>query len=104
MTAGLTVPVLASAAKPDADAELIALCDQFLMVRTEFVLLLDHDEWASDFGPNHARYQHLDAEEGRLNDLISGSPFPTDAAGLAALARVALTWLTRDLEGNARMH
>jgi hypothetical protein len=44
MTAGLTVPVLASAAKPDADAELIALCDQFLMVRTELVLLLDHDE------------------------------------------------------------
>jgi hypothetical protein len=88
--AGLTAPAIAGA-KSRQDAELIDLYDQFVSVITELHLLMEHDEWASDFGPNKARYKELTAEEDRLGDLIEECPLPTTPAGCAALARVALT-------------
>ncbi|WP_158927060.1 hypothetical protein [Acidisphaera sp. S103] len=100
MAAGLTVPALASAAKPDADAKLIALYDQFVSLQTEWFLLQDHDEHAPDFGPNHARYEQVCDEQNRAADLIDKCGSPTTLAGCAAMARAALTWATINVEGN----
>jgi hypothetical protein len=86
--------------KPDADAELIALCDQFVAVQTEWFLIMDHDEHVSDFGPNNARYEQLEGEKGRLSALIEECESPATPAGIAAVARAALTWVTLDPEGN----
>jgi hypothetical protein len=73
LTAGLTVPVLASAAKPDADAELINAYDRLVEVETELWLLPLHDEYAPDFGPNHTRYRQLLDEQDRLIDLLASA-------------------------------
>jgi hypothetical protein len=108
--AGLTVPVLASASLTEgvastdtlgADAELIALCDQFLTNETELWLLTDHDDYAADFGPNRTHYDRLDAERIRLKKLVDECHRPVSAAGTVAIARVALTWVERDTEGAA---
>jgi hypothetical protein len=95
-------PALASAALPNPDAELIALCDRFVSLQTEWHLLMEHDEWVSDFGPNNARYEHLDDEKSRLSEMIENHESPTTPAGCAALARAALTSVTLDHEGNIR--
>jgi hypothetical protein len=81
------------------DAELIALCDQFLSIETEMFLLMDHDEQAPDFGPNHARYEELGNEKDRLIEMIEEFQSPTTPAGCAAVARAALTWVTLSIEG-----
>jgi hypothetical protein len=99
--AGLTVPAIASTT-PDPDAELIALCDRFVSLQTEWHLLMEHDEWVSDFGPNNARYEHLDDEKSRLSEMIEDHESPTTPAGCAALARAALTSVVLDHEGNIR--
>jgi hypothetical protein len=101
LTAGLTVPVLASAAKPDADAELINAYDRLVEVETELWLLPLHDEYAPDFGPNHTRYRQLLDEQDRLIDLAGECQSAVNAAGMVALARAAMTWTARDHEGNA---
>jgi hypothetical protein len=95
-------PTLASAALPNPDAELIALCDRFVSLQTEWHLLMEHDKWVSDFGPNNARYEHLDDEKSRLSEMIEEHQSPTTPAGCAALARAALTSVTLDHEGNIR--
>ena len=100
IVAGITAPTMARASVPGPDAELIALCDQFLSIQTEWFLLQDHDGWATDFGPNHARYEHLDNEQDRLLALIDKGQSPTTPAGCAAMARVALTLAILDTEGN----
>jgi hypothetical protein len=109
--AGLTVPALASASPTEgvastdtlgADAELIALCNQLLVNETELWLLTDHDEYASDFGPNCARYEQLADERNRLTELIDECEHPVGAAGHIAMARVALAWVERDHENNVR--
>jgi len=66
----MTVPPLAVAATPGADTELIDLCDRLVSVETERCLLLDHDDYAPDFGPNLARYEYLNRECDRLVDLL----------------------------------
>jgi hypothetical protein len=74
---------------------------QLVAIETELWLLPEHDDYAPDFGPNHARYQQLGAEQKRLMGLISECQPPTDAAGIAAMARVAMTWTERDSDGLA---
>src|SRR5580692_4637702 len=98
MAAGLTVPALASAAKPDA--ELIALCNRMVAIETELCLLSEHDEYAPDFGPNHARHGEILDEREKLMELIGDSPAPTGPAGIAAMARAALTWVERNSDGD----
>jgi hypothetical protein len=98
--AGVAMPTLASAALSNRDAELIALCNQFVSIQTEWYLLLDHDEWVSNFGPNYARYEHLDAEKSRLSEMIEEHESPTTPSGCAAVARAALTWVALDSKGN----
>lgn len=96
--AGLTTPVLAAVANPDAD--LIALCDQWVSIETERCLLCQHDEYAPDFGPNNVRYERLGNDMERVIDLVEECDSPTTSAGYAAVARAALTWVSRDYEGN----
>ena len=100
IVAGVTAPTMALAAAPNPDAELIALCDQFVAIQTEWWLLIDHDEWASQWGPNHARLEHLDNEKDRLSALIEECKSPTTLAGCAATARAAMTWAEVDDKGN----
>jgi hypothetical protein len=95
----ITPPAMARAAAPNPDAELIALWDQFVAIQTEWWLLIDHDEWASQWGPNHARLEHLDNEKDRLSALIDECKSPTTLAGCAATARAALTWAEVDDKG-----
>jgi hypothetical protein len=99
LVAGFTTPALAIAAAPDA--ELVTLCDQLVGIKTELRLLAEHDEHAPDFGPNHARYQQFADAQRRLTVLISECQSPTDAAGIAAIARAAMTWTERDQNGIA---
>jgi hypothetical protein len=99
--AGLTAPAIAGTT-PDLDAELIALCDRFVSLQTEWHLLMEHDERVSDFCPNNARYEHLDDEKSRLSEMIEEHQSPTTPSGCAALARAALTSVTLDHEGNIR--
>jgi hypothetical protein len=93
-------PARSNAVLPTPDAELIALCDQYVSLETEWHLLIDHDEWASDFGPNHARFEQLDNEKGRLVEMIEERQPPTTPDGCAAVARAALTSVALDHEGN----
>jgi hypothetical protein len=93
-------PALAIAALPNPDAELIALCDHLVSLETETCLLSEHDVHAPDFGPNNGRYERLSDKKEPLMDLIPGCKSPTTQAGRAALARLALTWFSRDHAGN----
>jgi hypothetical protein len=99
IVAGLTAPVPASAAAPGT--ELATPCNQLVAIETELWLLPDHDEHAPDFGPNHARDLQLADERDRLTELISECQSWTDAAGIAAMARAAMTWTERNHEGIA---
>jgi hypothetical protein len=99
LTAGMAAPAIART-KTGMDAGLIALCDQFVANETERHLLCEHDEYAPDFGPNHARYKQLGNEQAHLIDVIEECQSPTTPAGHAAMARAALTWVSRDPEGN----
>lgn len=101
LTAGLTVPVLA-APSPSRDAALIDLCDRLIAVETEECLLVKHDEHAPDYGPNHARYNEVIGERERLEGLIEDCEPPVTTDGFAAVARAALTWVTRDSDGEIR--
>jgi hypothetical protein len=92
--------VLASAAAAPG-TKLAALCNQLVAIETELWLLPEHDEHAPDFGPNHARYEQLIDERDRLMELISECQPSTDAAGIAAIARAAMTWTERDHDGLA---
>jgi hypothetical protein len=98
LTAGLTAPAQAApAANPEAT--LIDLCNRLVAAETEECLLIDHDAYAPDFGPNHARSNQLNEERERLEGLIEECEAPASAAGFAAIARAALTWATRDHNG-----
>jgi hypothetical protein len=97
--AGLATPVLANT-KHNPDAELIDICDQLVSLETETCLLSEHDVHAPDFGPNNVRYESLSDEKEPLMDLIPGCKPPTTPAGHAALGRLALTWFSRDHNGN----
>jgi hypothetical protein len=97
--AGIATPANAST-KPSLDAGLIDLCDQFVANETERYLLMDHDEYAPDSGPNNARYEQLGNEQDRLIEMIGACQSSTIPAGHAAMARASLTckWL-RVFEG-----
>jgi hypothetical protein len=96
----MTVPPLAVAATPGADAELIDLCDCLVSAETEQCLLCEHDEHAPDFGPNNRRYEHLLNKRDRLIELIDECNSPTIPAGHTATACAALTWVDLDHERN----
>jgi hypothetical protein len=106
ITSLLTAPALARVVAPadadtppGADAELIALCDEFVSVEIERALLYQYDESAPDFGPNNPHYEQLGDETTRLTEAIEAREPPTTAAGCAAMARAALTWANRDVDG-----
>ncbi len=106
IVAGLTAPVLAKGPRvvraPDPNAALISLCDQMVATETERYLLLDHDDYAPDFGPNNARYEWLGDEVDRLADLIEDCAPATGPAGHAAVARAALIWVELNLDGGIK--
>jgi hypothetical protein len=97
---GIPAALSAPPSTANPDAELIALCDQYVSLQTEWHLRMNHDEWVSDFGPNNARYEHLDNEKSRLSEMFEEHQSPTTPAGYAAMARAALTSVTLDHEGN----
>jgi hypothetical protein len=97
LAAGLTVPAIAaSGVMRRPDAELIDLCDQLVAAETEQYLLGEHDEHASDFGPNNSRYEQLSNERERLVEMIDECQSSTTPAGHVAMARAALTWAQYD--------
>jgi hypothetical protein len=68
--------------------------------RNQQFLLIDHDDYASDYGRNNARYEYLINERDRLVELIGECRSPTIPAGHAAVARAALTQVELDHERN----
>jgi hypothetical protein len=96
--AGFTTSAIA-AADPDADAALIAFCDECVRMFQEAGAIADFDPWAPDKGPHHDRYTALwDGACSRVDD-IAAHLRPTTIAGLAAVARVALQVEVRDRHG-----
>jgi hypothetical protein len=95
---GMSATATASPGAPQ-DAKLITVCDRMIVNETEIYLLPEYDEFAPDFGPNHAHFEQLMDERDRLIELIDECQNPISAAGCIAIARVALSWADRDPQG-----
>jgi hypothetical protein len=74
MAAGLTVPALTSAAKPDADAELIALCAEYIQRTKDYDTVdtgLESDDDPRWPGLVHAEKRALGLEAQTLKGVVA---------------------------------
>ena len=104
--AAVAAPAVAAAAQPNPDAELIALCEEYVALDREFCRL---GELTFDMRSNDPEFRRIEARTqalvSRLHELenILTDRAPQTVEGLRAQARAALHCLACDASGDAEV-
>ena len=81
------------------DAEMIKLCRNMTAVCHEQDKLVERDASAPYTGPNHDRYEALDAKFASLAAALTKAALPVTPEGIRVLAEVAMVFSDRDTTG-----